>query len=73
MKRRNPRVGCPRIAQHISRAFGIEINKDVVRRVLAMHVRPEAGHHGPSWVTVIGHLKGSLLTRRRALLVSGHG
>jgi hypothetical protein len=27
-KRRNPRVGCPRIAQEIARAFGIEIDKD---------------------------------------------
>ena len=35
MKRRNPRYGCPRIAQQIAKAFGIEIDKDVVRRVLA--------------------------------------
>jgi hypothetical protein len=26
-KRRNPRVGCPRIAQEIARAFGIDIDK----------------------------------------------
>ena len=31
MKRRNPRFGCRKIAEQISRAFGIEINKDVVR------------------------------------------
>jgi hypothetical protein len=31
-KRRNPRAGCPRIAQEITHAFGIEINKDIVRR-----------------------------------------
>jgi putative transposase len=37
MKRRNPRFGCPRIAQQVSHAFGIEIDKDVVRRVLAKH------------------------------------
>jgi len=48
MKRRNPRVGSPHIAQQISRAFGLEINKDVVRRVLTMHFPPESGHHGPS-------------------------
>ena len=41
-KRRNPRVGCPRIAQEIAHAFGIDINKDIVRRVLAIHYRPEA-------------------------------
>ena len=33
-KRRDPRVGCPRIAQEIAHAFGIDINKDIVRRVL---------------------------------------
>ena len=43
MKRRNPRFGCVRIAQQISHAFGIEIDKDVVRRVLAKHFRPEPG------------------------------
>ena len=32
MKRRNPSWGCPRIAQQISLAFGVEIDKDVVRR-----------------------------------------
>ncbi len=32
LKRRNPRFGCPRIAQQINKAFGIEIDKDVVRR-----------------------------------------
>jgi putative transposase len=30
----NPRFGCPRIAQQISHAFGVEIDKDVVRRIL---------------------------------------
>ena len=31
-KRRNPRTGCPRIAQEIARTFGIDIDKDIVRR-----------------------------------------
>jgi len=31
MKKRNPRFGCMRIAMQIKNAFGIEINKDVVR------------------------------------------
>ena len=39
MKRRNPKFGCVRIAEQISRAFGLEIDKDVVRRVLARHYR----------------------------------
>ena len=59
MKRRNPRFGCPRIAQEIARTFGIDIDKDVVRRVLAKRYRPEPGD-GPSWLTFIGHMKDSL-------------
>ena len=42
MKRRNPTWGCPRIAQQIALAFGVEIDKDVVRRLLSVHYRPEA-------------------------------
>ena len=38
--RRNPRVGCPRIAQEIAHAFGIDIDKDIVRRVLANTIGP---------------------------------
>jgi hypothetical protein len=34
MKLRNPDWGCPRIAAQISLAFGVLINKDVVRRIL---------------------------------------
>lgn len=37
MKQRNPSWGCPRIAAQISRAFGVTLDKDVVRRVLARH------------------------------------
>src|SRR5262249_15582929 len=33
MKRRNRTWGCKRIAQQIALAFGIEIDKDVVRRI----------------------------------------
>ncbi len=60
MKQRNPRFGCPRIAQQISKAFGIEINKDTVRRVLAKHYRPGSNDGGPSWRTFLGHLTDSL-------------
>jgi putative transposase len=60
IKRRNPRVGCTRIAQEIAHAFGIAINKDIVRRVLAKHYRPQAGSDGPSWLSFIGHAKDSL-------------
>jgi putative transposase len=60
MKRRNPKWGCPRIAQQISLAFGIEINKDVVRRILSAHYSPDSHSGGPSWLTFIGHMKDSL-------------
>ena len=54
MKRRNPRFGCPRIAQQIAHAFGVDIGKDVVRRILAQHFRRPSGGDGPSWLTLIG-------------------
>ena len=60
IKRRNPRFGCPRIAQQIAFTFGIEINKDVVRRILAQHYRPESAKCGPSWLSVIGAVKDQL-------------
>ena len=60
MKQRNPTWGCPRIAQQIALAFDIPIDKDVVRRILASHYRPEQDSGGPSWLTFIGHLKDSL-------------
>ena len=60
MKRRNPRWGCPRIAQQIALAFAVDIDKDVVRRVLATHYRPAPHAGGPSWLTFLGHAKDSL-------------
>lgn len=60
MKRRNPNWRCPRIAQQISLVFGVEINKDVVRRILSVHYQPDADAAGPSWLTFLGHAKDSL-------------
>ena len=60
MKRRNSTWGCPRIAQQIVLAFAVDIDKDVVRRVLAAHYRPGPGESGPSWLTFLGHAKDSL-------------
>ena len=60
MKRRNPTWGCPRIAQQITLAFGIPLNKDVVRRILAARYQPKPDAAGPSWLTVLGHTKDSL-------------
>jgi putative transposase len=60
MKQRNPTWGCPRIADQINLAFGTSINKDVVRRILAIHSQPPADVQGPSWLTFLGHTKDSL-------------
>ena len=77
MKRRNPRFGCVRIAQQITHAFGIDIDKDVVRRVLAKHYRPDgSGTDGPSWLTFIGDMKDGLwsvdLFRCESILLYSH-
>ena len=60
MKQRNPTWGCPRIAQQIAWAFDLPVDKDVIRRILARHYRPEPDSGGPSWLTFLGHLKDSL-------------
>ena len=60
MKRQNPRFGCLKIAQEITHAFGVEVNKDVVRRILEKHYDPSLNDDGPSWLTTIGHIKDSL-------------
>ena len=60
MKQRNPTWGCPRIAQQIALAFGIPMNKDVVRRILAVRYHPQPDAAGPSWLMVLGHAKDSL-------------
>jgi putative transposase len=77
LKRRNSRFGCPRIAQEINKAFGVDIDKDVVRRVLEKHYHPgpDSGN-GPSWLTFIGHLKDSLwsidMFRCESILLNTH-
>src|SRR5215468_10017718 len=60
LKSRNPRFGCPRIAYIIAQTFGIDIDKNVVHRVLAKHYRPTPGGTGPSWLSFIGHTTDSL-------------
>ena len=60
MKRRNPRCGCRKIAEQIASAFAVELNKDVVRRILIQHYRPGPSGAGPAWLTVIGQAKDSL-------------
>ena len=76
LKQRNPRFGCLKIAQQINKAFGMDINKDLVRRVLAKHYRPMPDDNGPSWLTFIGHAKDSLwsidLFRCESILLNTH-
>jgi len=59
MKRRNPRYGRPKIAEQISKLFGIEIDKDIVRWVLVKYYHPDTDGSS-SWLTFIGHMKDSL-------------
>jgi hypothetical protein len=42
------------MAQQIRLAFGVEVDKDVVRRILSVPYQPES-EGGPSWLTFIGH------------------
>ena len=73
-----PFFGYLRIAQQISHAFGLDIDKDVVRRVLAKHYRPGGSDSsGPSWLTLIGQAKDSLwsidLFRCESILLRSFG
>ena len=76
MKRCNPRFGCPRIAQQINLAFGLDLDKDIVRRVLATYYKPDPRNRGPSWLTIFGHAKDSLwsvdLFRYESILLRTH-
>ena len=61
MKQKNPRMGCPQIAAQISHAFDIDIDKDVVRRVLAKHLHQYPFENdGPSWLAFLAQMKVSL-------------
>src|SRR5262249_17147263 len=60
LKSRNPRFGCPRSAHIMSETVGVDVDKNVVHRVLAKHYRPASGGDGPSWLSFIGHTTDSL-------------
>jgi len=76
MKHRNPSFGYQRIAQQLSLVLDVEIDKDVVRRVLSRHYRPSPRGQGPSWLTFLGHAKDSLwsvdLFRCESLILRTH-
>ena len=60
MKKRNPIYGYRRIAMQISSAFGLTIDKDVVRQILIKNYKPNGNDGRASWLTFIGHMKDSL-------------
>ena len=60
MRKNWKRFGCPPIARIISQTFGVDIDKNVVHRVLSKHYRPVSGGTGPSWLSFIGHKTHSL-------------
>ena len=61
MKKRNPMFGYLRIVMQIYQAFGIKLDAGIVRRVLAKYYNPtNHGDDGPSWLSIIGHMKDSL-------------
>jgi len=64
LKRRNPNWGCPRIAQQITLAFGVAIDKDVVRRILSLHYRPESDFRRPFVAHVSGSPQGQFVELR---------
>ena len=77
MKIRNPRIGNQRIAEQISHAFAVQIDKDVVRRVLAKRYGSNIpGASGPSWLTFLAQTKDSLwsvdLFRCESILLRSH-
>jgi putative transposase len=76
MKRRNPTFGYQRIAHQLSIVFDIELDKDVVRRVLLKRYRPNPGNRSPSWLSFLGHAKDSLWSldffRCESLILKSH-
>src|SRR5882672_4709259 len=71
MKQRNPNWGCPRIAQQMALAFHIQIDKDVVRRILARHYRPGQDSDGPSWLTFLGQKREAAAPKASGCFMGG--
>jgi len=61
MKKRNPFYGHLRITMQIKNIFGIDINKDIVRRVLQKYFKRSPNNtNGPSWLSFLANAKDSL-------------
>ena len=52
--------GARGIARIISQTFGVDLDNNLVHRVLAKHYRPSPGGGGPSWLSFIGQTADSL-------------
>lgn len=76
MKQRNPRYDYRKISMQVSNSFGVDIDKNVVRLVLAKYYKPKGNGQGPFWLTFIGHMKDSLwsldLFRCESILLKTH-
>ena len=76
MKNRNPGYGYLRITMQINEAFGLDIDKGVVRRILQKQFKSLPDNNGPSWLTFLGHMKDSLwsvdLFRAESITLKSH-
>ena len=56
--------------------FGLDLDTDTVRRVLAVHKKPDPANRGPSWLTTLGHAKDSSwsfdLFRCESIMLTSH-
>ena len=73
LKQRNAHFGCPRIAQQINKAFGVNIDKDVYSPSTTAQRLIDGG---PSWLTFLRHTRDSLssipLSWRKSILPKFH-
>jgi hypothetical protein len=51
-------MGWPRNAQQVALAFGVSLNKDIVRRILAKHYIPDSDSWGPVLANLLGAHEG---------------
>jgi hypothetical protein len=72
-KRRNPSWGCPRIAQQISLAFGVDIDRDWYAAFWERITVRNRDPGGPSWLTFLGHTKDSLWSADLLVQIQAEG
>lgn len=61
MRKLNPSMGYGRISMQVYHAFGFEVSRFAVGRILRNYFKDNPGKgEGPSWLTFIGHMKDSL-------------